>query len=555
VRSLVVACLAVLALAGPAAAAVDQESLLQDDPLIVYADSDPRLNRVFTILKNLGVDRVRVSVFWNLIAPNPKSLERPSFRGENPSSPDAYPSSVWQRYDRIVLLAQRHGLGVLFTVTGPAPAWATRSRRRGYSVYKPHPSDFRDFVTAVGHRYSGRWVDESPASPPPPAPEPFPLPIGPPQLGGQPPPSPPQASQVLPRVGHWSLYNEPNFPTWLAPQSRRTRLRGGLVPFSPHHYRRLVAAAWDGLRSSGHGSDLILIGETAPRGGRRGINTTLPPITFLRELFCLSPAYRPFRGAAARARGCPDSGPERSAFRSANGGLFAAAGFAHHAYSLDNRPTWRHRSRNVVALGSINRLTSAYDRALFAWGDLGERDIWITEYGYQTAPDPYVGIPLERQALWSSWAEYLAYRNPRIASMAQFLLNDDGPDPQFDPDDFRYWRTWQSGLMTHGGEPKPAFSEYPFPIHVAPTSVRPGGAVTVFGLPRPAPDNAQIVAHIQLRPAGGDWQTLESLTVTGTRGYLSQTIRPSTSGEVRILWQDPSTGYFVGTRAVPVTLG
>ena len=39
-----------------------------------------------------------------------------------------------------------------------------------------------------------------------------------------------------------------------------------------------------------------------------------------------------------------------------------------------------------------------------------------------------MGIPLVRQALWTSWAEFIAYRNPRIASMAQFLLNDDAPD-------------------------------------------------------------------------------------------------------------------------------
>ena len=35
------------------------------------------------------------------------------------------------RYDRIVQLANAHGLGVLFTITGPSPMWVTGTQKAG----------------------------------------------------------------------------------------------------------------------------------------------------------------------------------------------------------------------------------------------------------------------------------------------------------------------------------------------------------------------------------------------------------------------------------------
>ena len=96
-----------------------------------------------------------------------------------------------------------------------------------------------------------------------------------------------------------------------------------------------------------------------------------------------------------------------------------------------------------------------------------------------------------RQALWTTWAEFIAYDNPRIASMAQFLLHDDRPDTRFDASDVRRWRTWQSGLATSAGARKPAYDEYPFPIHVTPTRPREGDRIRVFSIARPAPDDTR----------------------------------------------------------------
>jgi len=549
VRRAVTVCLLALAAAPPAAASTVQESILQDDPLIVYPSSEEELETTFATLRALGVDRVRVSLFWNLVAPRPKSERRPSFGSRGAAWPGSYPRGAWRRYDNVVRLAGRYDVGVLFTVTGPAPNWAAGRKGTEYSVYKPKPSEFRAFVTAAGRRYSGWW--------PPSAGEPdaqAELPSVP--LAEARPAQEQDDDEDIPRVDHWSVWNEANFPSWLSPQSRRTRLRrrGGLLPYSPHHYRRLVDAAWEGLQDSGHSSDLVLLGETAPRGGRKGINRTVPPVRFLRELYCLDSSYSPFRGSQARARRCPDTADERGSFTADHPGLFEASGWAHHPYSLDNNPSWRHPSANSVPLGSIDLLIGAWDSARLAWGDLGQGDIWITEYGYQTAPDPYIGIPLVRQALWTSWAEFIAYGNPRIASMAQFLLNDDAPDTKFDEEDFRRWRTWQSGLATNSGRRKPAFEEYPFPIHVTPTDVQAGQDVQVFGIARPLEDRAPLIARIRIIREGGEVETLTSQSVTNAKGYLNAVVDPGGPGELYILWVDPVSGGSATTRTVPITL-
>jgi hypothetical protein len=547
VRPAVIACLLALASAGPAAASTDQESILQDDPLIVYPSSDAELERTLATVKALGVDRVRVSLFWNLVAPRPTSRRRPSFSPRGAAWPGSYPRRAWRRYDNIVRTARELDLGVMFTITGPAPNWAADRRGRAYSVYKPDPDEFGAFVTAVGRRYSGQWPPGS-RSPEVDAGVPA-VPLGGARAAQEDGPS-------LPRVSHWSLWNEANFPSWLAPQSRRTRLRyrGRLVPYSPHLYRRLVDAGWEGLQQTGHEGEVILLGETAPRGGEVGIDKTIPPVKFLRELYCLDRYYLPFIGRHARARDCPDTPEEVDSFTTDHPGLFQATGWAHHPYSLDRRPDWRHPSANSAPLGSIDHLINAYDSARLAWDDLGLGEIWITEYGYQTAPDPYVAIPFERQALWLSWAEFISYQNPRVASMAQFLLNDDRPDKSFRVGDVRRWRTWQSGLASARGKRKPSFREYAYSIHVTPTRVAAGAPVRVFSIARPGENGAPLIARIRIVRGDGRAETLASVEVTNPRSYLDVAVDPEGPGELYVLWVDPVSGGSVATRSVPINL-
>jgi hypothetical protein len=73
-------CAIVVALSGlaPAVAAADhtQQSIFQDDQYLLYSPS-LRVNHTLALLKDLGVDRVRVNVDWSTIAPDPLSATAP----------------------------------------------------------------------------------------------------------------------------------------------------------------------------------------------------------------------------------------------------------------------------------------------------------------------------------------------------------------------------------------------------------------------------------------------------------------------------------------------
>ena len=541
----------------PAPASPLQESIIQDDPLLLSAPDQAAVDAAFTRFREIGIDRVRVSLFWDHVAPQSDSQSKPSFPPPGPSSPAAYPPGSWDRYDRIVLASQKTGVGVLFSLTGPGPAWATpgiQCERAGpyrgceEGIVQPDPDEFRDFVTAAGTRYSGSYELER-APQPQPQPEPDDGGLNLPGMDNgddpPPPPPPPPPPVVLPRVDHWSVWNEPNFPAWLFPiwVDNQPRTARQMVAASPHHYRRLVDSAYAGLDATGHGSDTILIGETAPRGVKnpRQLAKAMMPAEFVRELFCLRPDFRPYSGKPARQRGCPATAAEQDSFANDHEGLFRAQGWAHHPYSLDagrwRRPTWRHELRDNVSIGNIGHLIRTLDRAAAAWIGLGPRKaIWMTEYGYQTRPpDPTAGVNPARQGPLGAWGEYLAYRNPRVASFAQFLLFDDKPLVGVPESDRRRWVTWQSGLLTAEGRAKPAYEDFRLPMHVA----GKGRSVRVFGTFRPLPTGTAVNARIEFAPPGGAWRLLRTVAVTNPRGYVSARVRLPRAGLTRIVWQDP----------------
>ncbi len=542
---IVAACGAVVAawllMAAPASASSDMETVLQDDDEIVYQDDPQELDQTLGTLASLGVDTIRASLYWHLVAPSPTRKRRPDFGEKGPADPASYPQYAWRRYDRIVKLAGKHGLNVYFSITGPSPRWATRGR--GINNIRPNARYFRAFVTAVGKRYSGSYPDPDAPSSSAPATPSLPVSTDPPE----------EDRPVIPRVTRWSIWNEPNFPFWLEPQWKRVGRRYRAT--SPTLYRRLVDAAWTGLQRTGHGGDVILLGETAPYGPhdpkRPGTKGLMAPPMFVRELYCVDRRYRPYRGRAARVRGCPTRAASRARFRATHPALFEATGWAHHAYSLQRRPTFKGRRRDAAPLGALYRLTRALDRAQFRWGaESAEWPLWITEYGYQTLPpDPFRGVSWSRQASWMSWGEYLAYGNPRVDSYGQFLLVDSKPKPGFRRSDRRRWVTWQSGLITDDGKRKPSFEEFKRPIHVTPGRGRRGRSARVFGLFRTAPYDMPIDARIEFARPGGPWETLTTVTVTNPRGYLLQRVHPPGSGRIRILWTDPTSGADVASRA------
>src|SRR4051794_15041972 len=160
--AIIAGCLSVAACALPASApaSTSQESIMQDDGLLLFSGADVR-NQTLDEMRSLGAQTIRVFVYWNAVAPESSSTQRPP--GFNGADPASYSSTLWDRYDGLVRAATARGLSVILTPTSPVPAWASQC---GGSVNhrqtcNPDPSLFGDFLRALGTRYSGGYADEN----------------------------------------------------------------------------------------------------------------------------------------------------------------------------------------------------------------------------------------------------------------------------------------------------------------------------------------------------------------------------------------------------------
>src|SRR4051812_22437976 len=254
---------AVLVGVAPAHAARGQLTMMEDSTQLLTLGNRPR-NFALDKFKALGANIVKVRVEWRDYAPDPAARRKPaSFDAADAGD---YPAGVWTALDAAVRGIVARGMTPFLMVGPPAPEWATTGPTKKYiGAWKTNPSEYGNFVRAVGRRYSGR--------------------------------------QGLPRVAMWSVWNEPNHPQFIQPLSERIGHKW--VPTAADQYRRLYTAATDAFAASGHAADTILFGEVLPIGqSRLGTLNTIRPLLWLREFFCVDSNYRPFRGSAAQARGC-----------------------------------------------------------------------------------------------------------------------------------------------------------------------------------------------------------------------------------------------------------
>ena len=500
-----------------------QIQIFQDDPHML-ANPAQTLQQV----RDLGAGVVRVSLQWNFVAP---PYSRP--QGFNPTDPASYPG--WGIYDQIVTDARQDGIVVDFSVTGPAPLWAAgpgQPDHGGFGQWKPSAADFKQFVEAVGTRYSGTYDPTLDASMP-----------------GDP--------NDLPRVSFWELWNEPNFGGDLAPQA----ILGSTVPTAAPMYRSLLDAAWSGFQSTGHGGDTIVIGNLDARGqyarGNRSLPQGLPgtfaatkPMQFIRTLYCVDTAYKELRGGAAASVGCPTNAAGSRRFRAAHPGLFQASGFATHPYPVNLPPNQLSSTDpDYTEFADLSHLGSVLDRVQREYGSGTRFPIYNNEYGYITNPPNRSLTPLNPNgqfvspataAYYLNWAEYLSWKQPRIASTMQYLLYD--PNPRRAPE----YGGFASGLIFYGGLRKPGYDAYRLPLFLpTATAKSPRQNLEVWGCLRPAhyarldsSDPQQVQIQFQ-RGSRGPFRTLRTVTVTNVRGYFDLHMRFSGSGSVRLAWTYP----------------
>jgi hypothetical protein len=461
---------------------------------------------------------------WGSVAPNATSRKRP--KHFNATDPAAYPARNWERWDALVKAAGDAGIKLNLDLAGKAPLWAEPSAgtRDEQGSYAPDSKAFGEFVQAVGRRYSGSY-------------------------------------NGLPRVSLWSIWNEPNFVSSLRPQGTG---KGGHTPNTPHLYRNLVDAAWKALRGSGHGADTILIGELAPRGFTNFGNHShgyMFPVTFVQSLYCLDSHYHWLRGSTAAAQGCPTNAGGSRRFRSAHPALFSASGFSDHPYSETYAPNREGfsgcRTHLCSSLAQIGNLTRALDRSTRAYGSSKRFTIYSTEYGYRTHPPNPRPYPSEATAAgYMNWAEYLSYKNSRIASFDQYLLYDPPPPGTYD-----------SGLLRANGKPKAGYAAFRLPLYLPSTKASSGRSLEVWGDVRPA-HYAQIdtgapqSVDIQFQPSGSStWSTVQTVPITNPEGYFDVRVAFSQSGNVRLAYSYPATdpllslsGSTVTSRTVAITV-
>ncbi len=519
--------LCVLAAPTVADAARQQESTFQDDNHLVYATPGDAAHTLDT-LKALGVDRVRISVFWREVAPAALSNDKPNFDASDPAQ---YPPGSWDRYDTLVRLAQQRGLGVNFNVTAPGPYWAMGNPERAdiKNVYDPSAKEFQLFVRAVGTRYSGKYAP----------------------VIGQPP---------LPRVNYWSVWNEPNQPGWLTPQyAIDPRDTKNYIEVAPRIYRDLVDAMWTALQATGHGDDTILVGETAPKGQKekKGVTRAIPALKFIRELYCVDDNLQPYQGTSAQLRGCPVSNP--GSFPSAHPGLFKYTGYAHHPYELLLSPHTKPDYKDYATIANVADLQKLLKRVFQRYGQPlagGAKNgipLYFTEFGYQTPPDPQ-GVSFAQQAAYINESEYIAWRNGNVKTLCQFLLNDDKPVPGVPRDSQDAWLTFQSGIANEKGAHKPSYDAYEMPIFLPKRSVRRKHRIYVWGGVRIAAEGKKYSVGIELkgRKRSDTFKRIATAQTDGKRGYIYTKVKINRSGRIRIAWRNPVTKAVTYSRSVSI---
>ena len=366
-------------------------TIIQDDAEVLHRPPQ-RIAATLDDMRALGVDWVRVTAGWSVIAPAPRAARRPAFDGTDPR---AYPRGAWAALDRVHEMARARGMRTAIDIAFWAPRWgvARASRRAQRERDTVLVEDYADFAEAVARRYGD--------------------------------------------AAAFTIWNEPNHNAFLLPQWERTR--DGWQPAAPHLYRAMVRAAVARIEAAAPDA-LVLIGATSSVGSARGddADERMAPLTFLREMACVDEALRPLtRTECADFTALPGDG------------------WSHHPYSLALAPWQSDPRADNVRTADLERLTSLLARLHAGGRTRNHLALYLTEAGYQTAPpDPTQSTDLAEQARWLPEAERIARAQPAVRSVAQFLVRDLPRRPGATLRE--RWGDYQSGLRFADGRPKPA---------------------------------------------------------------------------------------------------
>jgi hypothetical protein len=344
-----------------------------------------------------GAQLILIPVVWGEIAPS----RPPANEATNP----AYSGYDWGTLDQTVRAAVEHRLTVAFTVEGgtSGSAWTDgphMPRDAAIGTWKPNDAALGAFATALARRYSGHF-----------------------NPGGG----------VLPHVRYYQGWSEPNLSNHLTPQW--VKVNKHWVPESPVIYRGLLNAFYAGVKSVNR-SDRVITGGTAPFGDVPG-GQRVPPALFVRAMLCLNDRDAP--------QHC--SNPPHFDI------------LAHHPYEIGG-PFFKALNPDDVTVPDMGKLTRALAIAERTGRALprGHKQVWVTEFSWDSKPPDPHGVPVLERAKWMEQAFWELWREG-VSTLCWFLIVDQAPVPN-------YGSTYQSGLYYINGKAKPGLEAYRFPFVV-----------------------------------------------------------------------------------------
>jgi Cellulase (glycosyl hydrolase family 5) len=330
-----VAAAALLAAAPDSRAARGMELAIQDDATFLVGGKRVPREKALDHARSLGVTRIRVNLLWAYTMNDSVYTAR--------RKPATIPY-FFDQYDTLVDAAAEKGIRIHLSLTGPAPRWARPKPSIKQAWYKPNTREFGEWAGVVAEHFAGR-------------------------------------------VDRYSIWNEPNWKTWLGPLKK-----------APALYRSLYQRGYEAIKDADRRAK-VLIGETSPYG-RPGLSTA--PLAFLRAVTCVNKKYK-------RARSCPK---------------LKADGYAHHPYDFRHAPKFQYPGADNVTIGTLRRLTKALDKLSRA-GVLrktggGKLPIYLTEYGYFASG--HRALPVKQRTRYLQQAYSIALKNSRVRSQLQYLL-------------------------------------------------------------------------------------------------------------------------------------
>ena len=376
-RIMLIAALTVLPMmaAAPSQAAKKMEVAVQDDGVFLYNEHYNR-EVAYQQLRNMGATHLRMNILWWQPIPEAQRNSR------------SKPSNItynWDVWDNAIARAKAYGIKVQLDLAGDPPRFACGNKKVPYECdgYKPNRTLFAHFVRAAVKHFKGR-------------------------------------------VSRFSLWNEPNWYTWISPHKQ-----------SPILYRKLYNAGYKAAKKANPNAEIVM-GELAPHF-QKGIS--MPPLQFIREMVCVNKRLQRTRNANKQCGRKP----------------LKFDAFSTHPYDFEHKPSKKRSNKDELTMANLGALPKLLDK-LRKKGLLKPSKkkfpIYLTEHGYMVTGNPDVRrerrIPESRRAKWIVQSWDIAQETPRIKQNLHYIFVS---PPLGSPSSF-----FDMGLIAQNGVPRQSYT-------------------------------------------------------------------------------------------------